>query len=81
MQQVRASATEQGVARANMIDLNQPMTQAQFQALNKKLDTIGGKLDQLNSLLGSKSVNTEAWNLQRASLIDNPDGNTEIGMA
>ena len=80
-EQVRASATEQGVARANMIDLNQPITQQQFLALNRKLDTIGGKLDQLNSLLGSKSVNTEASNLRRTSLIDNPDGNTEIGMA
>lgn len=80
-EQVRASATEQGIARANMIDPNQPITQGQLQALNKKLDTIGGKLDQLNSLLGNKSANTEAWNLKKSLLTDNPHGNSELDVA
>ncbi len=76
-EQVRAK-TSDGVARANMTDLNQPITQKQFLALNTKLDSIGNKLDQL---LGSKAANTEQWNLQKASLIDNSIGNTELGMA
>lgn len=81
--QVRASTTEQNISRANMteLNLNQPITQKQFLALNQKLDTIGGKLDQLNSLLGFKSTNTEALNLKKASLIDNQYGNSQIDIA
>ena len=80
-EQIRNTTTQQDISRVNMTDLNQPITQKQFLALNQKLDTIGSKLDQLNSLLGSKSANTEAWNLKKASLIDNSHGNTEIDIA
>lgn len=71
---VRESVKGQTTVRANMSNLDQPITQQQLQALNTKLDSIGNKLDQL---LGSK----EQWNLQRAILIDNSFGNTELGMA
>ncbi len=75
---VRAKINEDVVARVNMNNLDQPITQKQLLALNNKLDSIGDKLDQL---LGSKTANTEQWNLKKASLQDNSYGNSEIDVA